>query len=422
MYSATSDTQTRTGGFAGSGGPRPDVQGSYNVSEVFLEGALPLVVGAGALDRLGAELGYRYSDYSTSGGVNTYKIGLSADLFDNRLHLRGGWNRAIRGPGVTELFMPASLSLWNGNDPCAGSKPEFTAAQCQRTGALASQYGTIPVAASSQYNQLAGGNPALTPETADTWSIGAAFSPLRNLDLSVDYTQIRIRDTISSIGAENILRNCGLGDVASLCSHIKRHPASGDLWRGDSAVDSGHVRNITSNFGNFHYRGLDVGAKYRLPLGPGSLMTDFVGTYTLQSRNEPIPGVPSATYDCAGRINASCNAPKWRHVANLRYTWDDYALGLRWRYIGKVDYRQTDGSPGKADLILAGNGGIAAANYIDLNGSVRFAERWEWSGGINNVFDRAPPLVGSALTSNGNSPGGYDPAGRYLFTSLSYRY
>ena len=422
MYNVVSDTQTRMGAFAGSGGPRPDVRGSYNVTEVFLEGALPLVVGAGALDRLGTELGYRYSDYSTSGGVSTYKVGLSADLFDNRLHLRGGWNRAIRGPGVVEMFRPLTISLWNGSDPCAGAKPEFSAAQCQRTGALAAQYGSIPAAASSQYNQLAGGNAALKPETADTWSVGAAFSPLRNLDLSVDYAQIRIRDTIGSIGPTNLLRNCGLTGLASLCSQIKRNPASGDLWRGDSAVDSGHVRNVGGNFGNAYYRGLDFNAKYRLPVGPGSLMADFVGTYLLQHENEPIPGVPSATYDCVGVINGSCNAPRWRHVANLRYTWDDYSLGLRWRYRGKVAYRENDGAAGKSDQLLAGNAGIAAANYFDLNGSVRFGGNWEWTAGVNNVFDRSPPLVGQALAGNGNSPAGYDPAGRYLFTSLSYRY
>lgn len=422
LYNVVSDTQTRQGDFAGSGGPRPDVRGSYNVTEIFLEGALPLVVGAGALDRLGTELGYRYSDYSTSGGVSTYKVGLSADLFDNRLHLRGGWNRAIRGPGVTDLFRPLTISLWNGNDPCAGAKPEFSQAQCQRTGALAAQYGSIPAAASSQYNQLSGGNPALKPETADTWSIGAAFSPLRNLDLSVDYAQIRIRDTIGRIGSNNILRDCGLTGLTALCSQVKRNVASGDLWRGNSAVTSGHVRNISGNFGNVYYRGLDFNAKYRLPLGPGSLMADFVGTYLLQHESEPIPGVPSATYDCVGVINASCNSPKWRHVANLRYTWDDYSLGLRWRYRGKVAYRENDGAAGKSDHILAGNAGIAAANYIDLNGSIRFGGNWEWTAGVNNVFDRTPPLVGQPLTENGNSPAGYDPAGRYLFTSLSYRY
>jgi len=421
-FSNTSDTDTRSGNFAGAGGPRPDVSGQYHVSEVFLEGALPLIVGVGALDRFATELGYRYSDYSTSGGVNAYKAGLSADLFDNRLHLRGGWNRAIRGPSVNDLFSPQVMSLWSGSDPCAGAKPEFTAAQCQRTGVLASQYGRVPEAASSQYNQLGGGNRQIQPETADTWTVGAAFSPLRNLDLSVDFADIRIRDTISSIGAVNILRNCALTGVASLCDAVKRHPASGDLWRGDSPIDSGHVRNLGGNFGTLHYRGVDVGAHHRLVLGPGSLVSDFIGTYTLAYDVDPIPGVPSARYDCAGRINESCALPKWRHVANVRYNWHDYSVGLRWRYMGAMDYRNTDGSPGKTDLIVAGNGGIGAANYFDLSGSVGFADGWEWTAGINNVFDRAPPLVGTPLAGNGNSPGGYDPLGRYFFTSLSYRY
>ncbi|HYG05470.1 MAG TPA: TonB-dependent receptor [Stenotrophomonas sp.] len=423
-YATTSDSNTRTGNFAGAGGPRPDVSGAYNVTEVFLEGALPIVTNAGPLDRLAADLGYRYSDYSTSGGVNTYKFGLTAALLDGRLRLRGGWNRAIRGPSVNALFRPQTLALWNGNDPCSGSKPEFSAEQCARTGVMAAQYGNVLPSPASQYNMLSGGNTQLAPERADTWTIGAAFSPVRNLDMSVDYYDIRIRDAITTIGASTVLRSCAQNGLPALCDRVQRNAQTGDLWVGNDRQNAGYVRNVFNNFGNFYYRGVDLSVRYRWTLGPGSLVADMVGSYALKQKNEPIPGVASATYDCAGRINESCNSPKWRHVANLRYNWSDYSVGLRWRYVGAVDYINTDGTRGTSDQLVAQNGGINAANYIDLNGSLRFGGGWEWTAGVNNVFDRAPPLVGSALIAQGNanSPNGYNPAGRYLFTSLAYRY
>ena len=421
-FSRASDNDTRTGNFAGAGGPSPDVSGSYNVTEVFMEGALPIVVGAGPLDRFGAEFGYRYSDYSTSGGVNTYKVGLTADLFQDRLHLRGGYNRAIRAPSVTELYSVNRIALWNGTDPCAGPEPEFSAAQCARTGVAAGQYGNIPASPSDQNNEFIGGDLDLQPETADTWTVGAAFSPVKNLDVSLDYYDISITDAITSIGASQILRNCALTGAQVLCGRIQRSGTRGDLWIGDDLQQSGYIRNRDDNFGNFHYRGIDLTARYRWTVGPGSLVANIVGSYVLEREVEPIPGLDDATYDCAGNINESCNTPQWRHVANLRYNWDDYSVGLRWRYIGKVDYEDTDGSPGTADQLVAARGGIDAANYFDLSGSLRFAQYWEWTLGINNVFDREPPLVGSALVNNGNSPGGYDQAGRYLFTSLSFRY
>jgi len=421
-YSRHSDNDTRTGNFAGAGGPNPDVSGDYNVAEVFLEGALPIVVGAGPLDRFGAEFGYRYSDYSTSGGVNTYKVGLTADMFENRVHLRGGYNRAIRAPSVTELYSVNSISLWSGTDPCAGNSPEFSPAECARTGVSDAQYGRIPASPSDQNNQYGGGNRDLQPEEADTWTVGAAFSPIRNLDVSVDYYDISITDAITTIGASQILRTCAQSGEAALCDRVHRSSSRGDIWIGDDLQRSGYVFNRFDNFGNFHYRGIDLTARYLWTIGPGSLVANIVGSYVVEQENEPIPGFDDATYDCAGNISESCMAPEWRHVANLRYSWDDYSVGLRWRYIGKVDYEDTDGSPGAADRLVASRGGIDAANYFDLSGSLRFAEYWEWTLGVNNVFDREPPLVGAALSNNGNSPGGYDQAGRYLFTSLSYRY
>jgi len=424
-YGTTSDNDTRTGNFSGAGGPRPDVSGAYNVTEAFLEGGLPIIAHAGALDRLNADLGVRYSDYSTSGGVGTYKVGLTADLFEDRLHLRGGWNRAIRGPSVSALYRPQTIALWNGSDPCAGSTPEFTPAQCARTGVSAAQYGTVLESPAGQYNMLYGGSRELAPETADTWTFGAAFTPIPRLDLSVDYYDIEVRNAITDIGASTILRSCGQNGIAALCDRVHRNRSTGDLWVGDDRVDSGYVTNVYDNFGNFYYRGIDLSARYRWTVGPGSLVTDLVGSYTLEQKNEPIPGVASASYDCAGVINESCNSPQWRHVANARYSWDNYSVGVRWRYVGEVDYTNTDGTAGTTDKLVAQAGGIDAANYFDLSGSMRFADAWEWTLGVNNLFDRAPPLVGSTLVGaygNANSPSGYDPAGRYLFTSLSYRY
>jgi len=420
-YRRRSDTNSVTGNFAGGGGPRPDIGGSYNVTEVFLEGQLPIVTDAGALDRLGAEMGLRYSDYSTSGGVTTWKLGLVADLFDDRLHLRGGYNRAIRAPDISDLYFPNSISLWSGSDPCAGASPEFSAGQCARTGVTAAQYGDILESPAGQYNQSSGGNLQLQPEQADTWTLGVALTPIRNLDVSVDYYDIRIQDAITTLGASQTLRNCGTGLLA-LCDRVRRASGTGDLWLGSDPATSGYVVNQLDNFGNLHTRGVDLNVRYRWTLGPGSLVADLVGTYVLDWENEPIPGVASATYDCVGLINESCQAPEWRHVANLRYSWDDYSLGLRWRYLGKLDYVNTDGTSGSSDQLVAARGGIEAANYFDLSSSMRFADYWEWTLGVNNVFDRAPPLVGNTLAGNGNSPDGYDPAGRYLFSSLSYRF
>lgn len=75
-----SDNDSAAGNFAGAGASAPPVDGETKVNEVFMEALVPLFVGDGAFKSLDLDLGYRYSDYDRSGGANTYKLGLIADV------------------------------------------------------------------------------------------------------------------------------------------------------------------------------------------------------------------------------------------------------------------------------------------------------------------------------------------------------
>ncbi len=419
-YERVADSNMQTGNFTGLGGPTSSVSGDTSVKELFLEGAIPLVANAGALDLLDLQLGYRYSDYDLSGGENTYKLGFGADF--GKFKLRAGWNRAIRAPSITELYNPNTIALWSGSDPCAGANPTYTAAQCALTGVTAAQYGNVAANPAGQYNRIGGGNTSLMPETADTWTVGFAVSPIDNLNLSVDYYDISIENALQSIGASNIIAGCALAGYAELCDKIRRNAGTGDLFRGSDPDVSGLVYDELNNYGNLNFRGIDLIASYVWTLGPGRLSTSFMGTYLLEQQFEPIPGLAVTTYDCAGRINTSCNTAEWRHIANARYSFDRYTIGLRWRYIGEKDYTMENGTAGVTDTLLASRGGISAHNYLDLSGSVQLGDFATWTLGINNVADKAPPLVGGSVVLNGNSVGGYDQAGRYIFTSLNLRF
>jgi iron complex outermembrane receptor protein len=74
---------------------------------------------------------------------------------------------------------------------------------------------------------------------------------------------------------------------------------------------------------------------------------------------------------------------------------------------------------------------VNAQSYLDLAGWYKFAERYTFRVGINNVLDREPPLVSSGRSNgsrnpcptgpcNGNTyPAVYDALGRYIFASVS---
>ena len=193
---------------------------------------------------------------------------------------------------------------------------------------------------------------------------------------------------------------------------------------GSDPATSGFVTNLTDNFGERSFRGIDLGVNYRFDALGGRFATSLQGSYLLEQEITPLPGVnEDATYDCAGLVNPSCQSPEWRHIANVRYSRDWYTVNLRWRHFGSMDYILTSGAVGTGDTLTAANGGIDAYNYFDLSASAYIGEYAELTVGVNNIADKEPPLVGGNLAPlNGNSLGGYDQAGRYFFTSVTFKF
>jgi len=96
---------------------------------------------------------------------------------------------------------------------------------------------------------------------------------------------------------------------------------------------------------------------------------------------------------------------------------------VRWRHIASLDYRNQNGTPGTTDQMLVRNGNkLSSMNYLDLSGSWSLTDHLELSGGVNNIADRTPPLVGNSLSLNANSLSGYDQLGRFFFANLNIRF
>jgi iron complex outermembrane receptor protein len=422
-FASVSDNDSAAGNFAGAGAAQPPIDGETKVNEVFMEALVPLFVGDGAFKSLDLDLGYRYSDYDRSGGANTYKLGFISEI--GMFRPRVGYNRAIRAPGINDLFALRRTALFGGADPCAGPVAAATgrvasgrtAAECARTGVTAAQYGNIPNNPAGQNNQFIGGNTNLVPEQADTYTVGVVFTPTDDLSIALDYYDILIEDTITGIGAPVILRTCLDTGLESICRLIQRGP-DGDIWLDDD----NYVVNTTQNFGEQAVSGVDLNANYTFEALGGRFFTNFVGTYILEEETSPLPGVPNTEFDCAGLINESCRTQDWRHIANVRYSRDSWSLNLRWRYFGALDYVSTAGEPLEDDLLLAAKGGIPGYSFIDLSGSLALADNIDLTLGINNIADKEPPLVGVDNATNANAPGGYDQLGRFIFTSINVRF
>ena len=103
----------------GNGGAAPPVNGGFDVYELFGEARVPLVGDMPLAKDISLELGYRFSNYSSIGDTNTYKLAGEWEVIEG-LRLRAGYNRAIRAPNINELFAPQNVVLDGNADPCAG--------------------------------------------------------------------------------------------------------------------------------------------------------------------------------------------------------------------------------------------------------------------------------------------------------------
>jgi iron complex outermembrane receptor protein len=406
-YDRDSDTVFEEGMLLGQGGATKSIAGSYSVTDVFFEAAIPV------LENLDAELGFRASDYSTSGNHNTYKFGFTYAPSD-MVTIRTGYNRTIRSPNITTMFAPQNQGLWAGSDPCAGETPDYTAAQCALTGVTAGQYGSIVASPASQYNALYGGNTEVGPEVADTISFGIVANPIEDLTVSIDWWSVQLEDAIGSVSAATSLKECAENNNAALCALINRGNA-GTLWLGTS----GYISSTTTNLGEVNFAGVDLIATYGMEVGGGDLALRLNGSRSLERETLVLPGVETTRVDCNGIANdAQCTYPNmdWRHSLSATYSKDDWTVGAAWRYFGSVDYQ------GSND-VLASDGALDAVSYVDLNGSYTLSENVTFSGGARNLLDKEPPMVGGGLNAtNANSYGNYDVLGRYVYADVTFSF
>jgi len=417
------DISFQTGDLAGQGAPTLPVSGKYDVRELFTEIQIP-IVSHSFLEEFSIGAGYRYSDYKVAGGhfsTDTYKIEVElAPIRD--IKARAGYNRAVRAPNVVELFTSQFVGLGGTVDPCAGPTPTFTATQCANTGVTGAQYGSVAANPANQYNALFGGNPGLTPETADTYTAGLVLQPrwIPGLAISADYFDIKIKDLIGVLPFQQILNNCATTGNPITCGLIHRQPGSGVLWGPNTAF----VVTTNVNVGSLQTKGIDLNGSYSHRIGGmGTLNVSLVGTWLKDLVTDTGLG---AIYDCAGYFGNTCGtpSPEWRHKFRVGFTLRN-GLGVsgQWRYFSKVDQDVfNDDIPGAS--VGPADDRIKAQSYFDLALSARIADKFNFRIGANNILDKEPPIVGGEVANapygNGNTyPQVYDALGRYLFAGVT---
>jgi outer membrane receptor protein involved in Fe transport len=506
-YFATqaADTLAQTAGeLGGAGGAAPNIKGGLDVYEGFAEMIAPIISDRPFFDTLQLEAGIRRSHYTinaqpaqlTAAGLGaepkfnttTWKVaGSWAPVRD--LKFRGAYNHAVRAPNIAELFTPVTVGLVAlTTDPCALGAPVGNAnltAVCIAQGAPAGTIGGIPQPISGQANQSTGGNLALRPETAKTWTVGAVIRPrfLPGLSASVDYYNIKVTQAITLPAAGDVISLCFANITAASatdpnCTGIRRNPVTGGL-SGSPATTLGLPRQL-SNHGILATDGIDFTLDYRRPLGvvmgtPTKIAFNLSGNWTDHARFQATSA--SFNRDCVGYFSANCGinggSPNNKFTFSERTTLSlgRIDLSVLWRYLSALNYEGTasdfaargftgtncvaqgaGAQPGSCNRFLF-NGTVAtfpstsplfnapgtfngqhvnfnhipAVSYFDFTTRFNVNEHFDLTFTVDNIFDKQPPIVGNnagttAFNSGNTYPSTYDPLGRRFLAGARIKF
>jgi outer membrane receptor protein involved in Fe transport len=406
--------------------------GGYNVKEVFGEVRVPIVED-GFIHSLEVNGAFRYSDYSLDrvGGNWTYNIGGDfAPIQDIRF--RGQYSRAVRAPNVQDLFGGASTGFPGAIDPCSDRGPASDRtpelrAFCIASGVPAGAVFTRGVQPNAQIQADFGGNPNVGEETSDTFTVGAVIQPrwVPRLNITVDYFNIKVEDTIGTrLGGMNTALSICFNTVRNLADPScqifagKRNAATGALGL---TVGGGNASFVQDNVGKLETSGIDFQVDYSLPLFDGELGFFYLGTWLDEYRNTPVAVLPLRENITEGTFGL----PEYRHNMRVTYTQGPALFSVRWRYEGPTeDFRvqNTFNGNDRVPNTALPRPEIGAWNYIDLAVGFDVTERMSFNAGVNNVFDKQPPVLGSAAEQANTLPSFFDVLGRDFFVGVNFRF
>lgn len=407
------------------------LQGGYNVKEAYGELFVPILKDMPFAKALNVTLGDRYSKYSLAGSTNNWKVAVEYRPIDDLL-LRGNVQKVFRAPTIGALFGAPTGNAPAFVDPCGSLSaaelalhPNACAFVAPNTPAKDLTGGTTQVTGVLSGSAFAGVN--LTPEFGKSFDWGAVYSPhyLPGLTVSVDLWRIYLNNTITTLGAQTVGNICFGNDASPYCAYIHRFSA------GTPPGQIHFINQPTVNLGRLDTKGVDASLTYKVPQFnwlPGQFTLTANGTYVAEYTNDTAPGTPGdVVQHVAGHYyNNYGSHPRVQGQVGLSWQLGSWDASWRTQYIG----HETVGSANPAEGNSA-DGQIPNStlriptvvyNYLQVGYTIQPINT-HISVGVDNVFDKQPPLFYQNNVLNANTDvNTYDTIGRFYWVQASVKF
>jgi outer membrane receptor protein involved in Fe transport len=454
--------------------PANNIRATTSFKEVYGEVSLPVLRDLPLVKLLELNAGIRYADSNITGGSTTWKIEGNWEVTDF-FRIRATYNKAQRAPNLGELYsFTQNFGLLTGGDACSTGNPfSYSAKSTNANGAAVKAlctalmdktripgqplnsvtfYGNglsptdpgyiAPSAGSTSTSTAPGfafpyfvGNPNLKPESANTITVGGVLSSpfdapiVQRLRLSVDYYNISVKDAIGLQSGQTLQQLCldkafnpSMDPNSFFCNNFQRGTGGG----------IGAVQLAYTNSGAFKTSGIDAQIDWNIPLKetiglPGSFSLNTVVNYLISLKSSPFySGVPAGSRtpfrEYAGTFAApdsglSANgAYRWKMFSTFSYSIDSLRVGLQWQHLPSIASGST-------------NTGYAAYDLFALNVGYAITPTLSLRVGVDNLFDKAPPLgnanlgaIAPALPNPTYNVNTYDVIGRRFYAGVSAKF
>lgn len=354
--------------------PTTVLDGSFTVDEAFTEINVPLLSDMSLVQQLDASLSYRYADYSGSGGIDSWKVGLSWQINDE-LRIRATKSRDVRAASLRERFDETAGGAAV-TDPFNSNNFIFTASR-------------------------SAGNPNVDPEEADTLTFGAVYQPawLDGFSVSGDAYSITIDGALAQPGFQDIVDGCFDGGQV-FCDLIERG--------SDNLIT--RITSIYFNLDELRLKGFDLEMRYSTEvslLGGDETLSWRLIAASVDENSQLVAGAPRDYLDR--------QQPSLRYLTNLTYTRGDFRAFLNGRYTDEysLNRRFVEG-------VDVDDNTVDSVFYTDMTLGYNFqgenGSNYNIFLSINNLLDEEPPQTpgnGVAFLGGTNGVNGlYDALGR----------
>lgn len=366
----------------------PSVAANQSVWEISGEVAIPLLKDIPLVQSLELDVAGRHIDYSISGPVDTWKVGVNYHM-NNDVSFRSTTSVDIRAPTLNDLYSPATSNSGPFLDPLTNFNP-----------------GGIQT--------ISGGNPNLIPEVARTYTGGVVLTPtfIPGLTMSADYYTITLTNAITSTSGSNtaIANLCiASGGTSPFCSLYDRpFPYTNTTVANYPTLLRSQLLNAAFN----KLEGQDYEVNYVfnlsdvLPALKGLVNLRALLTVQPVNTTSSFPGAPvTHTTSQKGRTSLFAN-----------YTLDSWSVNAQYQWFSGLN---KNGVFGAGQTFYAVNR-VPGFSTVAFNLSKKIAmdngAAMQMYFNVQNAFNSIPPNVtGSSGNPGGiNTPAGEDLMGRYF--------